>query len=75
MLDMAHRRIVWLSLLMAGFLVCVRSAEQAIHPPAPLNVYFGNLHSHTAYSDGTGTPREAYDHARTQGRIDFLAII
>jgi len=38
------------------------------------NVYFGNLHSHTAYSDGTGTPRQAYDHARLQGRLHFLLI-
>ena len=43
---MAHRRIVWLSLLVAGFLVCDRSAEQAIQPTAPFNVYFGNLHKH-----------------------------
>jgi trimeric autotransporter adhesin len=38
------------------------------------NIYFGNLHSHTAYSDGTGTPRQAYDHARTVAKLDFLAI-
>lgn len=38
------------------------------------NIYFGNLHSHTAYSDGTGTPQQAYDHARTVGHLDFLAI-
>lgn len=74
MLDMTHRRVVWLSLLLAAFLVCGRSAEQAVQPTAPLNAYFGNLHSHTAYSDGTGTPREAYDHGRTQGQLDFLAI-
>src|SRR5688572_8493046 len=71
---MTHRRIVWLSLLVAGFLVWDRSAEQAGQPIVPLNVYFGNLHSHTAYSDGTGTPRQAYHHARTQGQLDFLAI-
>jgi hypothetical protein len=38
------------------------------------NVYFGNLHSHTAYSDGSGTPAEAYKHARDVAHIDFLAI-
>ena len=37
------------------------------------NVYFGNLHSHTSYSDGSGTPDEAYRHARSAG-LDFLAI-
>lgn len=38
------------------------------------NVYFGNLHSHTSYSDGSGTPRQAYRHARNVARVDFLAI-
>ena len=26
-------------------------------------VFFGNLHSHTSYSDGSGTPEESYTHA------------
>src|SRR5215468_10273192 len=39
-----------------------------------LRVFFGNLHSHTAYSDGTGTPKDAYDYARTKGKLDFLCI-
>ena len=38
-----------------------------------LNVYFGNLHSHTSYSDGSGTPEQAYRHARDAG-LDFLAV-
>src|SRR5665647_2078594 len=25
-----------------------------------MNVYLGNLHAHTAYSDGTGTPAQGY---------------
>lgn len=37
-------------------------------------VFFGNLHSHTSYSDGSGTPEEAYQHARHVARLDFLAI-
>jgi hypothetical protein len=40
----------------------------------PLQVFFGNLHSHTSYSDGTGTPAEAFAHARNVARLDFLAI-
>jgi hypothetical protein len=38
------------------------------------NVYFGNLHSHTSYSDGSGTPAEAYRYARDTAHLDFLAI-
>lgn len=37
------------------------------------SVYFGTLHSHTSYSDGSGTPDEAYARARANG-LDFLAI-
>jgi hypothetical protein len=33
-------------------------------------VFFGNLHSHTSYSDGSGTPREAYTFARDVAKLD-----
>jgi len=37
-------------------------------------VYFGNIHSHTSYSDGVGTPEDAYRYARHTAHLDFLAI-
>lgn len=39
-------------------------------------VFFGNLHSHTSFSDGSGTPEEAYRFARddSNARLDFLAL-
>src|SRR4051812_8057402 len=40
---------------------------------AAQSVYFGNLHSHTSYSDGSGTPAEAYAMARQEG-LNFFAI-
>jgi predicted metal-dependent phosphoesterase TrpH len=42
--------------------------------PEKVGVYFGNLHSHTSYSDGSGTPSEAYKYARDTAKLDFLAI-
>jgi hypothetical protein len=39
-----------------------------------LQVYFGNLHSHTSYSDGSGTPQDAFRHARDVADLDFLAV-
>lgn len=39
----------------------------------PYKVYFGNLHSHTGYSDGILNPREAYRTAQGNG-LDFMAI-
>jgi hypothetical protein len=37
------------------------------------DVRFGNLHAHTSYSDGSGTPDEAYKMACDTG-LDFFAI-
>ena len=37
-------------------------------------VFFGNLHSHTSYSDGLGTPRQAFTYARDTARLDFLIL-
>ena len=36
-------------------------------------IFFGDLHSHTYYSDGQGSPAEAFLQARQYG-ADFLAI-
>jgi hypothetical protein len=38
------------------------------------NLYVGNLHSHTSYSDGVGTPATAFAYARDIAGIDFLAV-
>jgi hypothetical protein len=37
------------------------------------DVYFGNLHAHTTLSDGSGTPADAFAHARHAG-LDFMAV-
>ena len=39
-----------------------------------LRIFYGNLHAHTKYSDGSGTPADAFRQARDQGRLDFLAV-
>jgi hypothetical protein len=38
-----------------------------------MSIYFGDLHSHSAYSDGRGTPADAYSTARANG-LDFYAL-
>lgn len=38
------------------------------------HVYFANLHAHTSYSDGVGTPKDAYAYARDEAGLDILAI-
>ncbi|OPX42824.1 endo-1,4-beta-xylanase A precursor [Ruminiclostridium hungatei] len=37
-------------------------------------VYFGQLHSHTNQSDGSGTLKEAYEYARNVAKLDFFAV-
>lgn len=43
-------------------------------PAQTEQVRFGNLHSHTSYSDGRGTPADAYAMACAQPGMDFFAI-
>ncbi|HAZ36661.1 MAG TPA: DNA-binding protein [Clostridiaceae bacterium] len=38
------------------------------------NHYYGQIHSHTNYSDGTGTPDEAYAYAKDNAKADFFAV-
>lgn len=46
------------------------------------NIYFGNIHAHTSYSDGTKdslssqvkTPAQAYEYAKKTKQLDFLGI-
>lgn len=47
------------------------SAEEDSGGPG---LYFGQLHAHTADSDGLGTAAEAYDYAANVAGLDFLAV-
>lgn len=38
------------------------------------NHYYGLIHSHTSYSDGSQTPEDAYRYARDQAGLDFFAV-
>src|SRR5262245_34330889 len=58
--------------LCAVVILLLSGAGPAAQPD--VSVFFGNLHSHTALSDGSGTPAEAYEHARDVAGLDFLAI-
>jgi hypothetical protein len=51
-------------------------AGSLMNPDLGYTAYFGNLHSHTSYSDGVQTPAIAYAFARNTAPtpLDFLAI-
>lgn len=38
------------------------------------NIYFGQLHSHTNFSDGAGSVEEAFQYALNVDNLDFLAV-
>ena len=38
---------------------------------AKQNIYWGELHGHTAYTDGTGTPDQYFSYARDIAFLDF----
>jgi hypothetical protein len=43
-------------------------------PDVRYKIYFGYLHAHSELSDGEGSPLEAYEYARDQGKLDFFAL-
>lgn len=51
-------------------------AGTLLDPDLGFTPYYGNLHSHTSYSDGVQTPAQAYAYARTGAptALDFLAV-
>ncbi|HBE42521.1 MAG TPA: hypothetical protein DDW27_15230 [Bacteroidales bacterium] len=48
---------------------------KAQHPTiGGYNIYYGHIHNHTCYSDGLGTPAEAYSYARYVAGLDFFGL-
>lgn len=61
-------RIPIAKFLLSASLFCAAAAQAQVE-----NVRFGNLHSHSSYSDGLGEPAEAYEMACDAG-LDFFAV-
>ncbi len=46
-----------------------------VHQAAPASrIYWGDIHTHTKYSDGRGTPTEMYEFGRKYSAIDFCSV-
>jgi len=39
-----------------------------------MKIFNGEVHAHTDFSDGRGTPPEAYDYARNVGKVDYFSV-
>lgn len=50
------------------------SVSFGIAPYESMNCYFGEVHNHTAESDGSGTPSEAMEYARDVVGMDYFAV-
>jgi hypothetical protein len=50
------------------------TAARGVQIKNPLRCYFADLHSHTAYSDGTLFPADAYAYARHVAKLDVFAL-
>lgn len=69
------KRILRTMLVLAAVFSALAACACYGAEPAPeFNCYFGNLHSHTSYSDGVLTPSDAFQHARDLALLDFLAV-
>jgi hypothetical protein len=70
-----HMRKIIRILLLGGFIfhfgIVTTCAQITI---GGYNVYYGSLHNHTGYSDGQGTPTQAYQYAREVGLQDFFGL-
>ena len=45
-----------------------------LHDGTQMRLFAGQVHSHTRYSDGTGSPRDAMTYARDVGKVDFFSV-
>lgn len=53
----------------------IKTASFTQRTSSDYNVYFGQIHSHTSYSDGAGTCEDAFKYASTEAEeVDFLAV-
>uniref|UniRef100_A0A7C5U5Z5 Phosphotransferase n=1 Tax=Fervidobacterium nodosum TaxID=2424 RepID=A0A7C5U5Z5_9BACT len=68
-MDRKLRKII---LLLLSSLILIFSTNTLYGQTVGFKIFYGNLHSHTSFSDGKGTPEEAYLHASKYG--DILAV-
>ena len=49
---------------------CIKHAD----PEGKMNYYRGDMHAHTSFSDGVGTPKMALSRVKQEGTLDFYVI-
>ncbi|HHN94270.1 MAG TPA: hypothetical protein ENK17_05835, partial [Anaerolineae bacterium] len=69
---MSGKRLLLLAIPLLLALAAPVTAQSPVLPGG-MHVYYGDLHSHTSYSDGQQTPQDAYRSARANG-LDFFSL-
>ncbi|MBN1484377.1 MAG: CehA/McbA family metallohydrolase, partial [Chloroflexia bacterium] len=64
--------LLLLTIILPGLLPPPATAVEPLSARA-MNAYHGTLHNHTGYSDGVGTPDDAFTAGRSRG-LDFMAV-
>jgi len=72
-LQLALATLVVLAVVAVPCAAAARTDAAGNHSAPAFHVYFGDLHNHTSFSDGAGTPDQAWAQARASG-ADFLAV-
>ncbi len=52
----------------------ISGAETRVVVRNPYKFYWGDLHAHSTYSDGAWYPKEVYEFARDEAKVDFFAV-
>jgi len=74
---MKIKPLCFYAVILTSFLTFCNNSHIDNTPAPPIggyNVYMGHIHNHTAFSDGKGTPYEAFAYARDIAKMDFLGI-
>ncbi|HOA15494.1 MAG TPA: CehA/McbA family metallohydrolase [Bacillota bacterium] len=69
-----RNRALCITALIMLFLAATGAAAASGTAVPEFNYYFGNLHAHTSYSDGMGTPTDAYKKVSGAGDMDFFSL-
>ena len=51
-----------------------RRTTFVLHDGTQMRLFTGQVHSHSRFSDGTGSPKDAMAYARDVGKVDFFSV-
>ncbi len=75
LIDYKIMKIIQQAFFVFNLLFLAIEISFAQHPTiGGYKVFYGHLHNHTSYSDGIGTPEQAYCYAKDTANLDFFGL-